>query len=166
MKIGDVLNYSTAGVCKIEDIRSENVLGKNVEYYVLTTVAGPKITTLIPRQNASLTSKMRPLLSPDDINALITTFPQLSQVWTDDDKMRQEEFKQILDSGSPAQLAAMIKSLYIHKEMLAKIGKALHVPDNTMLKKAQAKLFEEFAYVLGINESEVIGYIKTALSNS
>ena len=49
--------------------------------------------------------------------------------------------------------------------MRAKLGKSLHVSDETYLREAQRLLFDEFAGPLGLMPAQVNGYITEKLGS-
>ena len=55
---------------------------------------------------------------------------------------------------------AMVKTLYLRRKELAESGKKLRSTDENYLNLAENMLFEEFAYALDIDRSEVVKYIE------
>ncbi|MBQ9950372.1 MAG: CarD family transcriptional regulator [Clostridia bacterium] len=163
MKVGTLLSYGTSGVCKVIDVRKETVLGKTVEYYVLSPVNDEKTTIFIPTNNERLVAKMQPLLTPDEINELIASMPHEVCEWIAEDRVRNETFREYLNNGTRNDLVRMMRILYTHRGELAKCGKKLRTSDSLMLRQAESKLYGEIALVLGIDVSEVEGYIEQRL---
>lgn len=163
MKVGTLLSYGTSGVCKVVDVRKETVLGKTVEYYVLSPVSDEKTTIFIPTNNEKLVARMQPLLTPEEINELIASMPHEVCEWIAEDRVRNETFREYLNSGTRNDLVRMMRILYTHRKELAKCGKKLRTSDSLMLRQAESKLYGEIALVLGIDVSEVEGYIEQRL---
>lgn len=80
--------------------------------------------------------------------------------WIANAAVRKEKFKEILREGKREELIALIKSVYLHKQQLIEEGKKkLHVADENAMKDAERMLYDEFAYVLKIERSEVLPFI-------
>lgn len=164
MDIGTVLSYGAAGVCRITDIRHEKILGEEVEYYVLVPHSDRRTTIYVPTNNEQLVGKMQKLLSVDEVHALINSMPDTVGEWIPDERMRNEEYKRIMDSGSHSELVRTMKAIYTREKELASEGKKLRSLDSTHLKLAEEKLYNEIAHVLGIGFDEVANYIENRIS--
>ena len=71
--IGEYVSYGINGMCNIEDIRPMQ-LSQSVEkmmYYILRPESNPKSTIFVPVNNQKLVSKMRELMTKDEINAML-----------------------------------------------------------------------------------------------
>ena len=53
----------------------------------------------------------------------------------------------------------MIRALYIHREIIAKRGKKLHISDERQFHEAESRMNAELAHVLSIAPGEVPAYI-------
>lgn len=164
MEIGTVVNYSSSGVCIVSDVTVEEVLGKRSKFYVLTPVFDSRTTLYVPMDNQILMNKMRPLLSSDEIESLISSMPDIKYTWNDDDRVRSAEFKSIVSDGTHADLIRMLRCLYMHKIDLSKKGKLMRSSDEAYFKKAEFKFFSEVAYVLDISYDNVRSYIDSKLA--
>ena len=69
--VGDTVVYGTQGVCRIERTESRRVRGEYIDYLVLRPVYDSNSTLFIPKSNEKLTSKMREILSADEIDKII-----------------------------------------------------------------------------------------------
>jgi CarD family transcriptional regulator len=54
----------------------------------------------------------------------------------------------------------LVRTLYLRRRELTENGRRLRITDENYLSLAEKMLFEEFAYALGIEQSEVAGYIE------
>ena len=81
-------------------------------------------------------------------------------VWIEDETARREEYGRIIKSGSRLEILNMIKTLYLHRKEMAAAKKKFHSADERLLNIAENMIFQEFAYVLGIECGEVWNYIK------
>ncbi len=164
--IGDNVRYATTGVCSIVDITEMTVSKKRSQYYVLQPVYKNTLQVYVPCDNEALISKMRRILSKEEIMELIESMPKTVSAWNDNELSRKQEFLQILSLGDRQKLISMIRTIYLHKEKQAASGKRLHQSDERSFMEAQRLLSDEFAFVLGIKPEEVTPFILEKLSEA
>ncbi|MBQ7363403.1 MAG: hypothetical protein IJW48_03015 [Clostridia bacterium] len=160
-KIGDKLIYGSAGVMELVDIREECVMNEKRKYYVLAEEGAPVSSrTYVPMDNERLTSQMRPLLTRDEIDAIIKEAKSAPDgEWIEDNRARSERFRKIISSGDRAEIIGMIKSIYTEGKRRGRDGKKNYLSDENAMKRAEKLVYSEFAAVLGIKEEDVPGYI-------
>lgn len=157
--VNDAVLYGVHGVCRIIEIQNQNFGGKDSLYYVLKPVYNDFSTFFVPVDNENLTSKMKKVLSPQEIHNIIHSMPQEDLIWIDDDAERKEKYNEILKSGDRTGLVRIIKTLYFRQKQLKENRKKLHMADERFMKEAEKMLYEEFAYVLNIDQDQVIPFI-------
>jgi transcriptional regulator, carD family len=162
---GDTVVYGLEGVCRIEEIAEREFAGERMRYYVLKPVFRDGSTLFLPVDNPVLTEKMRRTLSAEEIRELIHCLPEREAVWIDNESVRREACQDVLRSGDRLRLAGLIKSLYLHQQELKARKKDLRACDDRVLKEAETLLYEEFAYVLGLRQEQVIPFIAQQLEN-
>ncbi len=164
-KINDTVIYGTEGICTVSDITEKNFGGTVGKYYILKPKYSPSSTIMIPMDNPQLVSKMRYMLSGDEVRALIDSMPQEKGVsWIDDEKKRKEKYRALILRGERRELVGLIKTLYLHSEKQKALGKKLHASDERFFRDAEKLLYEEFACALGIEKEQVISYILSKLA--
>ena len=80
-----------------------------------------------------------------------------------DENLRKQRYKEMINAGDRAALIGMIRSLHKHKESQLAAGRKFHLCDENFLRDAQKLLASEFSMVLGIPQSDVAGYIESKL---
>ena len=70
LQLGDRVVYGVHGVCCIVDIEQRTIDRKKAEYYVLEPLDQPGAKFYIPTHNQIAVSKLRPLLSAQELDAL------------------------------------------------------------------------------------------------
>lgn len=158
-KVNDIVIYGMNGVCKIVEIEEKNLMGTQKTYLVLNPLNGDKSTYYVPVDNEALLSKMRKLLSKDEINQLIDSMPKEKILWLENERKRKECYKKIIVDGNHCELIRMIKAIYLEKKDRETKGKKLHISDEKFLKDAEKILYDEFQYVLNIPQKDVMSYI-------
>ncbi len=158
--VGDVVMYGTFGICKIDSIEKRDLTGKEHEYYILRHTASDKDTFYVPTENEAAVSRMRPVCSKAEVDALISHMNSEDLIWIDNEAKRKEEYSRIIKDGDKKELIRLVKTLYLRRKEVVRNGKKLHASDENYLSLAENMLFEEFAYALGIERDEVVGYIE------
>lgn len=158
-RVGDTLLYGTEGVCKIEEICEMKVGTAKAEYYVLQPVYREGSKVFVPVGNESLTAKMRPILTVQEIDAMLASVRKEDAAWIESAVDRKAEFQKNLHSEDRRALLLMLRMLYVRRSELQQRGKRLRTNDDQMLRDAQKLLGEEFAPALGISRREVPEYL-------
>ena len=164
--VDDIVTYGINGVCKIVTIEEKNLMGTKKNYLVLKPLNDDKSTFYVPVDNENLLSKMRKLLSEDEINQLIDSMPNEKILWINNERERKERYRQIIADGNHSELIRMIKAIHLEKKDREEKGKKLHISDERFLKEAEKILYDEFQYVLNLSEKDVMSYIFTRIDKN
>lgn len=161
LAVGQTVVYGTQGVCTVKEL-SMLKLGKTKgEYYVLSPLDDPGSTVYVPTANEKLMSRLHPVLSSDEADALIIEAINEPLEWIVSDNERKAVCDEIVKNGSRKQLMQLIAMLYRRREALKDQKKHFHNVDAQYLKTAERMLHGELAYALGINADEVADYIRS-----
>ena len=165
-KIGDKVMYGAAGVMTIVDIREESIGDVSRSYYVLRpTCTNSDSFTFVPTDNERLVSFMRPLLSREEILALIHTCGDIQPLdWVNENRARQEYFKRVMESGDRARIIAMIHAINEHGKQREAEGKKNFLSDENAKTKAERLLFSEISVVFDIPEDQVAAFVQSELA--
>lgn len=159
LNVGEAVIYGAQGVCSITGTIQKMVGDQTYEYYVLRPVFNDNSTIFVPVNNKKLLSKMRRVLSSDEIYGIIKAMPDEDTDWIEDDSVRAEKYREIISGGDRQKLVRLIKTMYTHEKELKEKGKKLRVSDGVLFRDAEKLLYEEFAYVLKIDRDQVIPFI-------
>lgn len=165
-QVNDKVLYGSNGVCELVDIDERDCGGRMVEYYILKPIYAANSTVFVPINNEKLTSKMRHVLTKEQIDNMIHSIPEDNQEWITDERTRKEKFRDIVNRADTFELIQLIEALLEHQREVVERGKKLHIADERMLREAEKMICDEFAYVLGISQDAVPGYIADAMKNS
>lgn len=139
-KVGDIIVYKK-DVCKIIEIKSKYI--KDLDYYVLEPKDDMSLKIQIPKNN----SFIRELISKKEILEIIKDIPKIPVITTDD-KMIENEYKQLLQEGTHKDLISIIKTTYLRTEERKRNNKKVGEKDNNYFKLAEKYLYNEFSNVL------------------
>lgn len=165
-QVNDTIMYGTQGICTIVDITEKDFMGTKKEYYVLKPMSDKASTLFAPVNNEKAESKMRRILTEEQIYELIESMPKEEAEWIDNENQRKEVYKKIIAGGNHTELIRMIKALYIHKQEREADGKHLYLSDERFFKEAERILYDEFQYVLKIERNELLPLIFKKIEES
>lgn len=162
---GQYVVYGTNGICTIEDITEMSFTRgmAKAPYYILKPAATDSSTIFVPMNNEKLVSKMRSLMTKEEIDSLLLGMKDKELEWETDRRYRAENFHEIMTQGLTEDLLLMISCIYVRKRDLIKQGKKLPATDSNTLKQAEKLVEEEFSHVLGLEPWDVGKYIRTLL---
>lgn len=159
--VGDLVVYGIHGVCRIAELQTQVVSRKKVEYFVLEPISQTTSRFFVPSQNQVAVSKLRPILSKDDIEALLASGESHKDCWIEDENQRKQFYKEIIVSGDRGTLISMLRALNKHKHQQAETGKKFHISDANFMRDAEKVIYSEFSMVLNIPYDQVEAYIQS-----
>ena len=125
MTKGNYVAYGTNGICEIEDVKPLSFTSgaEKSLYYILRPANSQGSTIFVPAGNETLTSRIRSLMTKDEIDALLTGMRDKELAWEQDRRFRTENFHEILMKGVQQELLLMIRCIYLKKQELEASGK-------------------------------------------
>ena len=163
LQVGVQVVYGIHGVCRIIDVEERIVDRKKVEYFVLEPKEQPGARFYVPTHNQVALSKLRPLLTQEELDALLASEDTHKDCWVADENHRKQKYRELINSCDRAALISMIRSLLKHKEDQLAAGRKFHLCDENFLRDAQKLLSSEFSLILGIPQAEVASYIMSKI---
>ena len=161
VSVNGYVNYGSAGICKVESISPLDFQKNSKElYYTLIPVFQNNSKVYVPADKKELVSKMREILSKEEIDKLILDVKNQSLRWNPCYKARIDQFHDILFRRDERELLMLISCLYIRNK---EAEKGLTPGDVRVMKLAEDIIKKEFAFSLNISEEEVDNYIKNKL---
>ena len=145
--IGNFIVYKK-DVCKIVDIKNE--------YYVLVPITDNSLKINVPISNKF--NYLRNLINKDDVMKIIEKIPNIEIIETND-KLIENKYKELINSGKHEDLIKIIKTTYLRKKERLDHNKKIGDKDNTYFNLAEKYLYNEFAIVLGMNYDDTKNYV-------
>lgn len=161
--IGDYVVYCSKEICRIDSKVKKcfNGIDEN-EYFRLIPIGTKNSSYYIPCDNCG--SKVRRLLTEEEIYSLIDEMPKAETEWCEDKNVRKTMFNSVLKSDDYHKLITMMHTLYIHRENQRSKGKKLLAADERVMHDAEHIIHQEFAFVLGIDENQVGDFITSRIN--
>ncbi|MBQ9030411.1 MAG: CarD family transcriptional regulator [Parasporobacterium sp.] len=158
-KIGDLIVYGNAGVCRVVEIGKPPLSGipEGQDYYTLAPYYSEKSVIFTPCNNEKVV--MRPIVSKAEADALINRIPDIGFLGITDEKKREECYKETIRSCDPTKFVSIIKTIHARKQQRISEGKKVTASDEKYFQMAEEKLYGELAIALEIDKSKVKDYI-------
>ena len=158
-EIGDYVIKPSDGVCRIENILHLDMSGvdKNKLYYLLIPVGEKNRKIYIPVDTAD--KGTRKTMSEEEAWKLIDKIPDIEEIWVDNEKLREQRYKEAIKSGKPGEWIRIIKTSYLRSRKREAEGKRATTVDDRYFHTAEDHLYAELAVVLGMDRDAVKKYI-------
>lgn len=158
-QVNDTVIYGHHGVCRITEIGtlSISMADKQKQYYTLRPIYQPSAVIYAPVENPK--TLMRPVISKEEAENLIKEVPRIDSVWIANEKEREHQYKAALQTCDCRELVKIIKTLYMRKAARIQNGKKVTAVDEKYFRLAEAQLYEELAYALDVEKSQIAPYI-------
>ena len=160
--VGDYVNYGNQGVCRIDGRQSLKFGSAQPkrDYYILSPVYQKGSRVYVPADNQELLEKMRPVLSPQEIDKAIASVKEDDISWISDRKQRLAKSHEILARRDEHELLQLASCFYL-KSRDGKQG--LTHTDANILKKAESIIAQEFSFALNLGTEDIGAYIRQKL---
>lgn len=151
------------GVCRVVNITGNPIdrLDNVRKYYVLEPVFEKGSTIYTPVDNDKVI--MRRIMNKEEAEELVGRITQIDTVWIQEEKSREQMYKEAIRTYDCQSLVQIIKTLYLRKQSRLKEGKKVLSSDEQYLRKAEELLYGEMSLALSIPKNEVETYIKDAV---
>ena len=148
------------GVCRVVNVTGNPIdkLDKIRKYYVLEPVFEKGSTVYTPVDNDKVI--MRKIMNKKEAEELVERITEIDIVWIQEEKGREQMYKEAIRTYDCHSLVQIIKTLYLRKQNRLKEGKKVLSSDEQYLRKAEELLYSEMSLALSIPKEEVEKYIK------
>lgn len=150
LKVDDYVVYKK-DTCKVKEIKKMN----DKDYYVLIPVRDKSLKINIPVDNSDLKS----LMTKEEIDKLIERMPIIEPITSENDKMIEFEYKNLLATNNKEDLIKIIKTTYLRNKERLDNNKKIGERDEAYFKKAEEYLYNEMSIVLDMSFDDVKDYV-------
>lgn len=153
-EIGDLVSKPVTGICKVEDIVHLDISGiqKDKLYYLLIPADHSLEKIYVP---VSSDINIRLCLTEKEAWDLIKQIPHIQAVWIENEKMREQKYKEIIKSNIPEALVSVIKMIYQRKKARIEQGKKSTSTDDKYFQMAEKLLYSELGMALGRPKNDI-----------
>ena len=162
-QLGQLVVYGIHGVCRIRQVEERVVDRVKRRYLVLEPVNRGGSQYFVPVDNPAVMQKLSPLLTREELSALLSSEAVHTDAWISDENRRKQSYRDMSSSGSREKLVQTLCGLYCHREKQKSLGKKLHICDDSFLHDAEKILADEIEAVLGCTNAEALEYLRSSL---
>ena len=162
-KKGDFVVNTNNGICEIKDVVTMNMSGTDKEYYLLIPINAQTAKVYVPVDLSS--QRIRLAMNKDEALSLIESIPDIHETYIENEKERERTYKEALNSRDPKRLVGIIKTLYLRRQKRLDAGKKNTAVDDRYFKLAENHLYNELAFALEIDKSEILDLIFNRITN-
>lgn len=152
-EIGDLVSKPVTGICKIEDILylTSQDEKNNKLYYLMKPIEDEKDKIYVPVSD----SRLRLCLTKEEAWNLIKRIPEIPTAWINNEKLREQNYKEAVKANDPEALVAIIKMIYQRKQKRIAQGKKCTATDARYFQIAENLLYMELGAAIGKPKKEV-----------
>ncbi|MEF9951950.1 MAG: CarD family transcriptional regulator [Clostridium sp.] len=150
---GDLVIYSSHGICRVDDICELDVYGSTKTYYILHPVEDKRLQISTPIDNAKVV--MLELLDKIEAEEVIDSFKSNGVEWAEFCSSRQEIHSNILTTGNRKYICSLLNTLMRREKEFHGQGRKFNEKDAKLLKYIKNILFTEIAMALNTTFEDV-----------
>lgn len=160
--VGDIVFYSTTGVCEVKNIGEPALAGlpTHVDYYTLQPLSkNHREMIYVPTDTkAFMRTAIDRAAAQQYVDMVVSIEPQYPE--TRNPKGIQDFYSGLISSYEIPKLLQVIVSLTIKKRECAAKNKHLNQTQTNFLRRAQEMVYNEFAYAMDKTSDEVAQLIE------
>ncbi len=159
--VGDVVIYSSHGLCSIEDICEQTFNDITKTYYALKPLNEPQLFIRIPIDNSQ--KRLRDVIKKEDALNILHSFTSPGVEWIEQSTHRLRFHLEIIKSGNRQKQANLLNTLLRKKLEYSATEKKFPNQEEKLLKSLQETIFSEFSIALNKSSDEIYEYVLTQL---
>lgn len=136
----------------------------NILYYLMKPIEDKKEKIYVPVSNSD--SRLRSCMTKEKAWNLIKRIPEIPTAWTNNEKMREQNYKAAIKANDPEALVAIIKMIYERKQKRLAQGKKCTATDARYFQMAENLLYMELGVALGKPKEEICKTIINYINQS
>lgn len=161
-EVGDYVVHGNNGVCKVEAVQMmDGVGGQKRTYYTLVPIYTSGSKLFVPTDSKKVVT--RSVMTRKEAEKLLEEWDEIETLWVENDKKREEVYKEALRSCDSRQWVRLIKTSYQRNQDRIKIGKKATTSDERYLHMAEDNLFGELAIPFGMTKGEAEDYFMSQI---
>ncbi|MBQ9227871.1 MAG: CarD family transcriptional regulator [Eubacterium sp.] len=161
LSIGDLVVYSTKGICRVTEV-VQKIFDREVrDYYVLSPIYDNRSTYFIPVDYDSDKVHIKDALQPDEAKALLQFAKTAKPLdWIANPNERRQQFDRVYKAEPRREKIKLIKALKAHERQQKAHGKQLYAADSRILSGCEALIVDELAHVLNLPQADILPYLE------
>ena len=160
---GEYVVYGTKGICVVREVTTLQLDGTNKDrlYYMLCPLGQKDSKIFVPVDSNK--TRMRRVISREEAGNLIHRIPDIQEITLENEKLREETYKQCLRSCDCSELVRVIKTLNVRMNQRTAAGKKVTATDERYFRMAEDSLYSELSLALDIPKDDMEKYIASQI---
>jgi CarD family transcriptional regulator len=156
---GDYVVYGHSGICEVMGTTTMSMDGVSKErlYYVLRPDGSSEGKIFTPVDNKK--QVIRKVMTREEAEQLIDEIPNIEVLQIDNEKFREEKYKECIRSCESKEMVRIIKTIHLRGRERISRGKKTTLTDERYLKLAEENLYSELSMLLNVPKSKMENYI-------
>ena len=160
--IGDVIIYSSHGLCQIDDICEKTYGDSTGTYYVLHPLDNARLIINIPIDSEKIV--MQNVLTKEEAEEILHSFQQPGIEWIENARERTKKYKSLVNTGNRTVIAQVAVTLMEKKREADEDEKKLDGDDRILLANIENMMYKELAVSLDTSYEEISKKVKQLVS--
>ena len=160
--IGDVIIYSSHGLCQIDDICEKTYGDSTGTYYVLHLLDNARLIINIPIDSEKIV--MQNVLNKEEAEEILHSFQQPGIEWIENGRERTKKYKSLVNTGDRTVIASVAVTLMKKKREADADEKKLDGDDRVLLANIENMMYKELAVSLDTSYEEISKKVKLLVS--
>ena len=150
--------HGNSGVCRVESIQNMDGIDGAPQrtYYTLVPIYTSGSKLFAPTDGKRVVT--RPVMTKKEAETLLKEWDEIETLWVENDKKREEVYKEALRSCDSRQWVKLIKTSYQRNQARLQKGKKATTSDERYLHMAEDNLFGELAIPFEMTKGEAEEY--------
>ena len=156
---GQYVIYGHVGICQVLGVKTMNLEGipRDRLYYELQPESRTSGKIFTPVDNDKLV--LRRMMTREEAEDLISEIPSIEALEIENDRQREEKYKECIKSCNGREMVRIIKTIYSRRLQRQRSGKKVTAVDERYMKIAEDNLYSELSMLLEIPRDHVVSYI-------
>ena len=147
--------HGNDGICEVKDITQLELPGGSSkrQYYLLVPQKEKNGRIYSPVESSKV--QTRKVITKQEADTLIREIPAIQAAWVENEKLRENVYKEAIKSCDLRELVKIIKNMYLRRQERISSGKKATVLDDRYFKLAEDKLYSELVFVTGKDRNQI-----------
>ncbi|CAM5209647.1 CarD family transcriptional regulator OS=Ureibacillus acetophenoni OX=614649 GN=SAMN05877842_11596 PE=4 SV=1 [Ureibacillus acetophenoni] len=151
--VGDLIMYSSHGICEIDDITEKSFSNQTKTYYVLHPLNNQNLVINIPIHSDKI--NLQDVVDQDTALRIIDSFKKPGVEWIEKSNHRIHLYSETIKHGDRFEIARIVNTMMVKKQDEELLGKKLGSQDMKLLTTIQNILFVELALSLKTTSDDI-----------
>lgn len=159
--VGDLIMYSSHGICEIDDITEKSFSNQTKTYYVMHPINNAQLVINVPIHSDKL--NLKDIVNKATAQKIIDSFKHPGVDWIEKNNHRIHIYSEAIKHGDRYEIAKIVNTLMVKQYELDLLDKKLSSQDMKLLSSIQNILFSELALSLETTSDDIYNRVVECL---